>query len=62
MVVPGTPFAEYLPSSLSGGLCCYRYLAPEIRWPEAYGTDKIPVMKESNIYGMAMIIYEARSY
>ena len=62
MVIPGTPFAEYLQSSLQMDLHGYRYLAPEIQWPGVYGMDKIPIMKESDIYGMAMVIYEARSY
>ena len=59
-VVPGTPFAEYLQSSLEGDLGDCRYLAPEIQWPEDYGT--VPAMRESDIYGMAMVIYEARCY
>ena len=62
MAVPGTPFADYLQSSVEGDLGDRRYLAPEIQLPEDYGTDKILMTKESDIYGMAMVIYEARSY
>ena len=62
MAVPGTPFADYLQPSVEGDLGDCRYLAPEIQWPEDYGTDKILMTKESDIYGIAMVIYEARSY
>ena len=64
VAVPGTPFADYIQSSVEGsrGLGQCRYLAPEIQWPEDYGTDKILITKESDIYGMAMVIYEARHY
>ena len=62
MAVPGTPFAGYLQSSAEGDLGDCRYLAPELRWPEDYGMDKILITKESDIYGIAMVIYEARSY
>ena len=62
MAVPGTPFSDYLQPSVEGDLGDCRYLAPEIQWPEDYGTDKILITKESDIYGMAMVIYEARSY
>lgn len=53
---PGTPFAW------DGGLDNYRYLAPEIRFPDAYGRNQILITKECDTYGMAMVIYEARSY
>ena len=62
MAVPGTPFADYLQPSLEGDLGDSRYLAPEIQWPKDYGTDKILITKESDVYGVAMVIYEARSY
>ena len=62
VAVPGTPFAGYLQSSAEGDLGDCRYLAPELRWPEDYGMDKILITKESDIYGIAMVIYEARSY
>ena len=62
MAVPGTRFANYLQSPVEGDLGDCRYLAPEIQWPEDYGTDKILITKESDIYGIAMVIYEARPY
>ena len=62
MAVPGTPLAGYFQYSLKGNLGGNRYLAPEIQWPEDYGTDEVIVTKESDVFGMAMVIYEARSY
>ena len=62
MAVPGTSLAGYLQSSVEGDLGDCRYLAPELQWPEDYGMDKILMTKEGDIYGMAMVIYEARSY
>jgi hypothetical protein len=40
----------------------YRYVAPEVQWPETHGKDKVLITKESDIYEMAMTIYEARSH
>ena len=62
VAVPGTSFAGYLQSSVEGDLGDCRYLAPELQWPEDHEMDKILMTKESDIYGMAMVIYEARSY
>jgi hypothetical protein len=62
VAVPDTAFADYLQSSVEGDLGDCRYLAPEIQWPENYDMDKIFITKESDVYGMAMVIYEARSY
>ena len=62
MAVPGTPLAGYFQYPLKGNLGGNRYLAPEIQWPEDYGMDEVIVTKESDIYGMAMITYEARFY
>ena len=62
VAVPGIPVADCLQSSLEEDPRGYRYLAPEIQWPEEHGTDKILVTKESDIYGMAMVVYEARFY
>ena len=39
-----------------------RYSAPEIQRPEDYGLDNILLTKESDMYEMAMVIYEARYY
>ena len=62
VAVPGAPFASYLQSSVEGDLGDRRYLAPEIQWPEDYGMVKPLITKESDIYGMGMVIYEASSY
>ena len=62
VAVPGTPFADYLQSSVEGDLGDCRYLAPEIQWPEIYGADKAFITKESDMYRIAMVIYEVRSY
>ena len=56
LAAPGTPF------TLDQGLNNYRYFAPEIQSPGAHGMDGVVATKESDVYGMAMIIYEARSY
>ena len=37
-----------------------RYSALEIQQPEYYGLDKILPTKKSDMYGIAMVIYEAR--
>ena len=37
------------------------YSAPEIEWPENRGIDNVTRTRESDVYGMAMVIYEARS-
>ena len=58
MALPGTPFAGHFQYLLGGSLGGDRYLAPEIQWPEDYGTDEVLVTKESDVYGMAMVIYE----
>lgn len=47
---------------LAGDNGDYRYAAPEVQWPEEFGMDKIPLTKESDVYGMAMVTYEARSH
>ena len=62
VAVPGTPFAGYLQYLVERGLDDCRYQAPELQVPEDYGIDKILITKESDVYGMAMVIYEARSY
>ena len=36
-----------------------RYSAPELHQSEGSGVDEIPITKESDVYGMGMIIYEA---
>jgi len=44
-----------------GGIDNYRYSAPEIQWPEDHGKDDILITKESDVYGMGMVVYEASS-
>ena len=61
VAVHGTPFAGYLQSSVEGDLSDQRYLAPELQRLEDYGMDKLLITKESDIYGMAMVISKARS-
>ena len=39
-----------------------QYSAPEIRWPEEDDMDEIIVTKESDVYGMTMVVYEASSH
>ena len=56
LAAPGTSF------TLDQGSNVDRYFAPEIQSPGAYGMEGFVTTKESDIYGMAMVIYEARSY
>ena len=60
MAAPDTSIASFVPSAWDEGGEDYRYLAPEVQWPEDYGMDKVLITKESDVYGMAMVIYEAR--
>lgn len=57
VAVKGTSIASHVQSG--GEIDNYRYSAPEIQWTEA---DEILITKESDVYGMAMVIYEASSY
>lgn len=61
MVVPDTSTAGYEPSALDGQIYNFRYSAPEVQWPELYGMDEVRITKESDVYGMAMVIYVVRS-
>lgn len=38
-----------------------RYSAPEIQQAERSGVREIPITQDSDVYGMSMVIYEARS-
>ena len=60
MAVPGTSVAGHMQSG--GDIDNYRYSAPEIQWPEEHGMDEILITKESDVYGMAMVVYEASSH
>ena len=59
MAVPGTSIAGHIQSG--GDIDNYRYSAPEIQWPEDHGTDDILITKESDVYGMGMVVYEVSS-
>lgn len=56
VAVPGTSAAGHVQSG--GDIDNYRYSAPEIQWPEDHGMDKILITKESDVYGMGMVVYE----
>ena len=60
MAVPGTSTAGHIQSE--GDVDNYRYSAPEIQWPEDHGKDEILITKESDVYGMGMVAYEASSH
>jgi len=60
VAVPGTPVAGFTQSG--GDIDNYRYSAPEIQWPEDHDMDKILLTKESDVYGMGMIVYEVSSH
>jgi hypothetical protein len=55
---PGTSIADHKQSELEqdGN---YRYMAPEIQSPEDHEMDKVLITKASDVYEMAMVIYEA---
>ena len=55
--VPNTSFAGHQ-SLVEENLDFCRYSAPELQWPEGYGAEKAVITKESDVYGMAMVIYE----
>jgi len=59
VLVPDTSIVGHVQS---GGAVNNRYSAPELHWSERHGADKIPVTKESDVYGMGMVIYEASSH
>lgn len=64
MPVPGTSVANHVQSGQED-IVEYRYLAPEVQWLEdntadkGDTTDKILITKESDVYGMGMVAYEA---
>lgn len=57
MAVPGTSIAAYAQSG--GDIDSYRYSAPEVLWPKDYDRGKLIMTKESDVYGMGMVAYEA---
>ena len=62
VAVPNTSFAGYSQSELDGDINKYRYSAPEVQWHDGSETEKILVTKESDVYGLAMVAYEASSH
>jgi len=59
MAVPDTSIADHVQSG--GDVDGYRYSAPELHQPEGHGTDETIITKESDVYGMGMIVFEASS-
>ena len=59
VAVPDTPTPGHTQSGGNGDIDDYRYWAPEIQWPEDHGMDEILLTKESDVYGMGMVAYEA---
>ena len=59
MAVPGTSVAGHQQSELDENVDEYQYFAPEIQWPEDYDMEKILITKESDVYSLAMVAYEA---
>ena len=57
VAVPGTSIAGHVQSE--GDIDDYRYSAPEIRRPKYHNME---IEKESDVYGMGMVVYEASSH
>lgn len=62
MAALGTSIAGGGQPAFDGEVDNSRYSAPEIQRPVDYGLDRILLTKESDVYGMAMVIYEVRLY
>lgn len=60
--VPGTSIAGHSQSGIDGTVDKYRYSAPEVQWRDGSETEKILITQESDVYGMAMVAYEASSH
>jgi serine/threonine protein kinase len=61
VAVPNTSVAGH-DQSAAADAGSFRYAAPEIQWPEDHDMDKILITKESDVYGMGMVAYEASSH
>ena len=59
---PGTPFVDHVQSGLGGYIDSYRYSAPEIQWYDDDSPDEVLITKESDVFGMGMVTYEASSH
>ena len=62
MAVPNTSVADHEQSTLDADPFDYRYVAPEVQWPEFYCNDEVLITKQSDVFEMAMVIYEASPY
>lgn len=62
VAVPNTSVADFKEQLSVRDLDYSPYSAPEILWPEEHGKDKIVITKESDVYGIGMIVYEASSH
>ena len=62
MAVPNTSVADYWQSTLDVEDLDYRYVAPEVQWPENSRKDEVLITKQSDVFEMAMVIYEASPY
>ena len=60
MVAPDTPIAGHVQSG--GDTDSYQYSAPELHRPEGRGIGEIIMTKESDVYRMGMVIFEASSH
>lgn len=60
MTAPDTSVASHVPSG--GDVNNYRYLAPEIQWPDDGETDQIQITAQSDVYGMGMVAYEVSDH
>lgn len=61
-IVPTASVGGQVRTAHDGSFDVSRYSAPEIQWPEDYGEANFIITKESDVYGLAMVTYEARSY
>ena len=64
VATPGTSIAGHIQSVVDGDDNNYRYMEPEILLPDELHTgnvDRILATKEGDVYGMAMVTYEASS-
>ena len=61
MAVPDTSIAGHLQSGLDGAPDECRYSAPEVQWYDDGGREKVLITRESDVYGMAMVVYEVSS-
>jgi len=62
VATPGTSTAGHIQSVVDGDDNDYRYIEPEILLPDelyAGNVDRILATKEGDVYGMAMVVYEA---